>query len=335
MSIVYITEQRSKVSKRGERMIVSKNGKVIEEIAVGTVEQVHIMGRGIHVTTPALIMLAQHNVELVYLTQNGRFQAAVNGPLHKHGQLRLKQARLGERVALSIAKQIVRGKLANQRALLQLLQAANPDEALNGIKGIELMARRIGSVTDRETLLGLEGQGAVVYWRGFRALLKGEWGFDRRAYYPPPDPINALLSFGYTLLANDVRAAVRTIGLDPYLGVFHVVDYGRPSLALDMMEEWRPIIVDAMVLGLVNQGVIQPHEFKLVSNGYHKSPGVYLVDEARKRFLRAYALRVNELAVYPPTGKKEKFRRMFHLQAQALARSVLSGGKVTYQAYVG
>lgn len=335
MSIVYVTQQRSKVSKRGERLIVSKDGEAIQEIGVGTIEQVHIMGRGIQVTTPALMMLARHNVEVVYLTQNGRFQAAVNGPLHKHGQLRVSQARLGEAVAFSVAKRIVAGKLANQRTLLEQFKGQNLNEVRMAVNGISGMIKRVHTADNRELLLGTEGQGAAAYFGGFRALLKGEWGFDKRAYYPPPDPINALLSFGYTLLLNDVRAALRTIGLDPYLGVFHVIDYGRPSLALDLMEEWRPIIVDAMVLGVVNRGYIKGEEFQLVSNAYHKSPGVRLIDGARKRFLRAYEQRVNEVALYQPTGKRETFRRIFHLQAQAFAQTILSSGKVQYQPYVG
>ena len=196
------------------------------------------------------------------------------------------------------------------------------------------MIKRVSAARNRDTLLGLEGQGAVSYWKGFRAVLKGQWGFDKRAYYPPPDPINAMLSFGYTLLLTDVKAAVRAAGLDPYLGVFHVVDYGRPSLALDLEEEWRAVIVDAMVLRLVNSGQIKPHDFEYVSKNGQPS-GVRLLSEPRKLFLRAYQERVNQRALYPPSNQIETFRRMFLLQAQALARVVLAEGKIAYKPYTG
>lgn len=337
MSVVYITEQGARVKKSGGRLIVTKKGKVVEEIPLMKVDQVRILGQGVTLTTPALAALAARNVDVVYLTQRGRFLARVNGKESKHGNLRFKQARLVDQPqrCFELAKQIVAGKLINQRALLNELASSAPDEIAAAISGINAMGKRVKGAPDRDTLLGLEGQGAVSYWKGFRALLKGQWGFDRRAYYPPPDPINALLSFGYTLLLNDIQGALRTVGLDPYLGVFHVIDYGRPSLALDLEEEWRAIIVDPMVLGLVNRGQIRPSDFELVSKNNGQKPGVYLQEKARQRFLQAYQQRTHQFALYPPIGKQETFRRMFLLQAQAFARVVLADGTIEYKPYTG
>lgn len=337
MSVVYITEQGATVQKRGGRLIVTKKGETVEEIPLMKIDQLRVLGQGVTLTTPALAALAARNVDVVYMTQRGRFLARVNGKESKHGNLRFRQARLVDQPprCLQLAKQVVAGKLVNQRALLNQLASHAPNEIAAAISGINAMAKRVPAAPDRDTLLGLEGQGAVSYWKGFRALLKGQWGFDRRAYYPPPDPINALLSFGYTLLLNDIQGALRSIGLDPYLGIFHVIDYGRPSLALDLEEEWRAVIVDPMVLGLVNSGKIRPTDFELASKMNGNKPGVYLQKEARQRFLHAYQLRIHERAMYPPIGKQETFRRMFLLQAQAFARVVLADGTIPYQPYVG
>ncbi|HBY96648.1 MAG TPA: CRISPR-associated endonuclease Cas1 [Chloroflexi bacterium] len=334
MATVYLTEQGTVLSKQGERLIISKDGRIVSEIPLLKVEQVQIRGRGITVTTPALVALAARRIDVVYLTQRGRFLARVNGGGTKHGELRLKQARLIDDPArtLVLARQIVAGKLANQRALLDRVRRAAPAQVTQALAGIHAMAARVGTARDLDTLRGFEGQAAVAYWSGFRALLRGTWGFEKRAYHPPPDPINALLSFGYTLLLIEIHGAVQTIGLEPHLGVLHALDYGRPSLALDLEEEWRPIIVDAMVLGLINRGEIAAEEFERTDE---EGPDVFLRDEGRKTFLRAYESRVNERAPYSQTGNAETFRRMFLLQAQAFARAVLEPGVPVYQPYTG
>lgn len=334
MAVVYLTEQGTVLSKQGERLIVSKDGRIVSEIPLLKVEQVQVHGRGITVTTPALVALAERHIDVVYLTQRGRFLARVNGGGTKHGELRLRQARLVDdpERTLVVARQIVIGKLTNQRALLDRLRGAAPDAVARAVTGINAMAARVGTAHNLDMLRGFEGQAAVAYWSGFRALLRGAWGFEKRAYRPPPDPINALLSFGYTLLLTEIHGVVQTVGLEPHLGVLHAVDYGRPSLALDLEEEWRPIIVDAMVLGLVNRGEITADDFERADEG---APGVCLRDEARKTFLRAYESRVSDRAPYPQTGNAETFRRMFLLQAQAFARVVLEPGVPIYRPYTG
>jgi len=215
------------------------------------------------------------------------------------------------------------------------------------------MAARVETARTLDELRGLEGQAAKDYFSLLRRLLRppaqgGAWGFERRTYYPPSDPINALLSFGYTLLLNDLITACQLVGLDPYLGFFHAIDYGRPSMALDLEEEFRPVIVDSIVLAAVNRQVVGLRDFEAVKwkgrdsanddeptegagpttaepggSGAGAQRAVYLAAAARGRFIALYEARVNEQAEYALTGERTPYRRIFELQAQQMARVIL------------
>jgi CRISPR-associated protein Cas1 len=197
----------------------------------------------------------------------------------------------------------------------------------------------VGAAKTLDELRGLEGQAAKEYFGLVRRMLKPPvdgktWGFERRAYYPPPDPVNALLSFGYTLLLNDLIAACQLIGLDPYLGFFHAIDYGRPSMALDLEEEFRPVIVDSIVLTAVNRRMLGLKDFekpKPEAEGEgdarpvagQGNVAIYLTPEARNKFVALYESRVNEQVVYPPLNERTSYRRVLELQAQQMARVIL------------
>ena len=163
------------------------------------------------------------------------------------------------------------------------------------------------------------------------------WHFDRRAYYPPTDPINALLSFGYTLLLNDLIAACQIVGLDPDWGFFHSIDYGKPSMALDIEEEFRPIIVDSIVLMAINRPIFSLQDFKAsqpkqISSANDNRPittPVLMNDDARNRFISLYENRLAEQVFYPPEGQTTTYRRILELQAYQMARVIL-GETSTY-----
>lgn len=323
MATVYLTEQGSKLSKIDERLIVSRGNETLEEIPLIKVDQVIVMGKGVRVTTPAVFALARRGIELVYLTQRGGYVTRTRGRESKFARLRFRQALMVNDPAatLPLAREIVRGKLLNQAALIQKRAGQSGRRAVEGIKK---MIARLDRTKDLEVLRGLEGQGAAVYFNAFRRLLRQDLSFRKRAYYPPTDPVNAALSFGYTLLLNQLVGAVQVVGLDPYLGFFHVIDYGRPSLALDLEEEFRPLIVDRLVLDLINGQ-------KLEARHFTRPPGrkkaVYLSDEGRPIFIAAYESLVNSAVVYPPTGKQNTYRRCFELQARQMARIVLGKAK--------
>ncbi|MFW0861808.1 MAG: CRISPR-associated endonuclease Cas1 [Dethiobacter sp.] len=253
---------------------------------------------------------------------NGKFHGRLISTESKFGLLRQQQLRASGDPAtrLVIARELVRGKLLNQRTLLMRYQRRDGLEQLEGI--VEQMKQAIESIEssrDLGGLLGLEGHASALYYRGFKGILKHDLGFAARVRRPPTDPVNSLLSFGYTLLAYNVQAAVNTVGLDPFIGFLHATEYSRPSLVLDLMEEFRSTIVDSVVLWLVNSPVMTDKDFRHGETGERP---VLLTDEAVKKFLHYYEERVQSKVSYPSVGQIA-YRRCFELQARQLARVIM------------
>jgi len=288
-----------------------------------------------------------------YLSSQGRYIMRTVGNEHHHSRLRQAQSRACDDPARSMlmAQSIVNGKVTNQRVLVQR-HAEGASWARNALAQMDAMRRQLEAAQTLDELRGREGLAAKEYFHLLRQLLRqpadGEsWGFDRRAYYPPTDPINALLSFGYTLLLNDLVAACQLAGLDPDIGFFHTVDYNKPAMALDLEEEFRSIIVDSIVLTAANRPIFRLSDFEIgqprqraeddeddnlpgtASLSVRKQAGdenvrpIYLKENARKRFLGLYETRINEQIHYPPTGEQTSYRRIFELQAYAIARVIL------------
>lgn len=344
MTTLYVTEPGCQVHKTAERLVVTKDQKILEEIPLIKVDQVVMMGKGVSLTTSAMFALAGRGAEVVYLTGSGRYVSRVIGSEHKHSRLRYQQALAvsNPSFALPVIRSVVAGKIANQRTLA-MRHVEGAAFARAALDGMDAMARRVDAAQSPDELRGLEGQAAKEYFSLLRRLLKPPaggtgWNFERRAYYPSPDPINALLSFGYTLLLKDLEAACQLIGLDPYLGFFHVIDYGRPSMALDLEEEFRPLIVDSIVLYLVNRSLIRPSDFESgpepdesseqpAPSAQKPAGGVYLKPEARGRFLAAYESRINEQMLHSAVNERLPYRQIFRLQAALMARFILGEAK--------
>jgi len=341
MPTLYVTEPGAQVCKADERLIVKKGDDILEEIPIIKVEQVVLMGRGVSLTTAAMFALTRRGVDVVYLTGAGRYVSRVVGQEHKHGKLRHQQALAAAdpRFALGLARSIVRGKVLNQRTLVQR-HAERAPWARQALNGMDEMARRVDSARTLDELRGLEGQAAKEYFSLFRRLLRppqdgNSWGFARRAYYPPTDPVNALLSFTYSLLLRNLVTACELIGLDPYLGFFHVIDYGRPSMALDLVEEFRPVIADSVVLEAVNRPFVNLANFELVDLSEEEAEkdentpprsgtqAVYLGKEGRDQVILLYENRVSQNVVHPASGDQVSYRYVFQLQAQQMARLIL------------
>ena len=186
------------------------------------------------------------------------------------------------------------------------------------------MGKQAKKARSLDSLRGFEGKAGAYYWGALKGLIPDEWGFQGRKYFPPPDPVNALFSFGYSLLLKDVSAAVQLVGLDPYLGFFHTIDYGRPSLALDMMEEFRPVLVDTIVLKLIFSQHVTSTDFEWTKRP--KQP-VRMQAATMDRLIEAYEQRVSEKAAHPEAGGQTSLRRVIELQVRRLARLMLGQGK--------
>lgn len=342
MATYYVREQGAVISKQDQRLRVTKDNALVHDIPLHQLDQLIVMGN-VQLTTQAVATLLKSQVDVVFMSLGGRIHGRLLSDDSKYAELRLRQLQVmsDPAASLEIARRIVLGKLANQLGLLQRLplNAQNAKEQnalvtqrpfLAAIRGIPDMSSKAALADNPDSLRGFEGKAGAYYWPAYRIFLADRMGFKERLYFPPPDPINALLSFCYALLQKDVTAAVRLVGLDPYLGCFHTVQYGRPSLVLDLMEEFRPVVVDPLVLRLVNLGTIKERDFQR-GTGDHKP--LHLTDAAVRRVLQAYEERATGPAAYPLTGEQTSMRRCFELQARQLAR-VLKAEAAEYVPFV-
>ena len=259
-------------------------------------------------------------IPILYFSFGGWFNGLCVGMPHKNIELRRRQYQASETVtALEIARVLVKNKIQNCRTLLRRNTDENVDSAVEDLRRIERQASEAEAL---ESLLGFEGNGARVYFQQFSTMLKTKEGseasttfdFQSRNRRPPRDPVNALLSLAYTLLVKDFTITLLAVGFDPYLGFYHQPRYGRPALALDMMEPFRPIIADSTVITAINTGVVQPSDFVRAGGAVSLKP------EARKRFIMAYERRMDSLITHPIFNYRVSYRRILEVQARLLAR---------------
>lgn len=337
-AVLYLQTAGSMVGKKSEHLEVKKDGSLLQRVPIAAVRQVVVFGN-VQVSTQALQTLASCGVPVVYLTGHGRFVAALQPALSKNVLLRVDQFRVfGDPArAFALARAVVRAKIANQRTLLmRFLRSRTADGEGNPADGSELPTRgsdepaargiadlidRLDAIRDPAVLLGTEGQAAALYFGEFGRMLKPQgvgpgFEFTHRNRRPPRDPVNALLSFAYALLLKDCFSALCTVGFDPYYGFFHAGRHGKPALALDMMEEFRAIIADSVVLTLMNTGLMTAKDFVVWRESCQ------LTERGRTQFFRAYEQRKATVVTHPVFGYKMSYGRMLEVQARILAAYV-------------
>jgi CRISPR-associated protein Cas1 len=360
MSIVYLMEQNATVSKEGGRLLVKKEGAVSHSIHLFKLEQIVLFGN-IFLTPAAIRYLLKEGIDTAFMTRQGRYVGRLQSALGKNIILRREQFRRmeDEGFCLKTAKAIVRGKLTNLRTVLMRLNRQRENLELdNEILSIRNLIDKVDEASSLETLRGYEGRGSAVYFEGFsKGFLAEGLEFPGRVRRPPTDPINALLSLGYTLLMNQVIAAASLVGFDPYFGSLHSVDYGRPSLALDLMEEWRPIIVDTLVLSVFNLKALTPSDFEerkpvslekdsvkagnagsasgqepVESTGPEEEgrQAVLLTDAGFRRFITQYERKMSQKVQYHLSGEQLTYRDCIREQVRHFAR-YLKGEEAEYQ----
>jgi len=255
MAVAYVLEQNTSVRLEGERLIIERKREVLHSLHIYKLNQLLLLGN-VSITPPVIRRLLQDGIDTIFMSRNGRYRGRLQPPLSKNITLRCEQFdKLRTDIfCLYAARSIVAGKLANMKTVLMRLNRNREDLALEDhILQIKSLQKKAGGADTLDTVRGFEGRASAVYFHGFsRGFLDAEVRFTKRIRRPPTDPVNALLSLGYTLLFNTVMSAVSLVGFDPYLGLLHTVEYGRPSLALDLMEEWRAVIVDTLVLSVFN-----------------------------------------------------------------------------------
>ena len=342
--IVYVTEQGAVVSLTRARLEIRKSKKKLESVRVDEIEQLVLCGQ-IQVTTQAIRALLRHGGETAFLTQSGRFLGRLVRSTGKNIELRRVQLRKLDdpEFVLDLARRIVTGKLQNQRGLLLRYQSRRPHERVaQSLVALRLLTERVEHAPDLDTLRGLEGRGAVEHFAGLSALITAPGiEFTKRLRRPPPDPVNILLSFGYTLLGNFVQGCCELASLDPHMGALHATDYGRPSLALDLIEEMRPVIVDTTVLRAINTKTIRPTDFvpvdaeetpaedKWIQDQIETTQGQAPIEESRRllltpdgsrKWFATYERRLNEQTYYPYQGRRLTYRQILREQVYRMAR---------------
>ena len=259
MSVLVLSEQGARLTKRGRSLILFKNGKKIFMYPLSAVERIILLGR-IEFSSSLIGLLLRENIEVIFLTVDGRYKGRLCGPTAKNVWIRQKQYQKTEDIGfrLQFAKKIVWGKCRNQAQLVfkQIFVKKHPLK-----ERLSRLQKSLQSAGDLYTVLGLEGSFSALYFSFFQSLLKFRMGFEKRLKHPPPDPINILLSLGYVLLFNNMYGLVEGHGLDPYAGLYHEWSYGHASLVSDLMEEFRAPIVDRLVLNLVNRQQIKETDF--------------------------------------------------------------------------
>ncbi|MGI8588307.1 MAG: type I-D CRISPR-associated endonuclease Cas1d [Chloroflexia bacterium] len=315
------------------------------------VEEVIVLG-DITLSTQALAALLEVPAPVTYFTRHGRYLGSLNPALSKNSLLRLAQhaAHADPHRRIGLARGCVLGKLRNMRTVLMRYNRVTPDPVMDA--ACESLRRCIGAARDAQLklvdvaieesevdrdpelepgeaaggrmrglgpLLGCEGAASAAYFGVFGRLIKCNWahGFERRVRRPPTDPVNAMLSYGYTILSAQMTSAVAGVGLDPYIGYLHSSRYGKPALALDLLEEFRPLIVDSVVLGLLNNRQVGPEDFTPELNSYR------MTDAARRRFLEKFEERMQEPISHPLFEYKATYRRCIELQARLLGKYLL------------
>jgi CRISPR-associated protein Cas1 len=262
--------------------------------------------------------LMEHGIELAILTRTGRLVGQLTSPSTKNIELRLRQFRRYDdpQFRLEYAKSLVTAKIANSRNLLQSYAGNHPEEAPSeAMTALNRLQAEPQSAENLDSLRGIEGTAARIYFAALGKMIRTDLPFDGRHKRPPTDPVNALLSLGYTMLFNEISSLLDGLGFDPYLGYFHVADYGRASLAADLMEPFRAPVVDHFTLNLLNLGMFKIDDFKENPHG----EAVYLQREALQRYFDEYEKFLNREFVHPGLGRATTYRACFRQQAEHLA----------------
>lgn len=326
LNTLYVSTQGSYLHQEGETVIVEQEKKKVLQIPIHTIGSIVCFGNVL--CSPFLLgFCAERDVSVSFLSNNGRFLASVLGPVRGNVLLRRQQYRIAddEEKTRGIAANIVSGKLANCRIVINRTirdHSAKIDaEALKGASDkISKIINRIPRMTSADEIRGLEGQAAAEYFKVFDHLIidqKEDFTFNERSRRPPLDEVNALLSFIYTLLAHDVRSALETVGLDPAVGFLHRDRPGRPGLALDIMEEFRPVIADRLVLSLINRKQVNKKCFTKAANG-----AITMDDTTRKTVLTEYQNRKQDEVYHPYIEETVSIGLLFFIQANLMARHI-------------
>ncbi len=325
LNTLFVTTQGTWLSQDGENVVVHLDRETSKKFPIHLFESIVCFGK-VNATGPLMGFCGRKGVPISFLSENGRFLARVDGPVRGNVLLRREQYRAADDKdrSLAIAKSVLIGKIGNTRAVLMRSARDNPDAAPEILSGVvKYLARtteELKRAASTDILRGLEGDAAQSYFGVFNNMIlsqKEEFTFEGRSRKPPMDRVNAMLSFVYSLLAHDIASALEGVGLDPAVGYLHKERPGRPSLALDIMEEFRTWQVDRLVLSLINLKQVKPEGFEKSESG-----AVLMDDVTRKAVIKAWQRRKQDELIHPFLGEKMQIGLIPHIQARLMARHI-------------
>lgn len=318
MPTVYITQEDTALKKKGERLVVKKGKERIADIPLIKVDQVVVFGEA-SISGALVSLLSKAEVPITYLSYYGKYKGRLVPKYSKNSLLRIEQFTTSQKkdLRLKFSRQIVKGKLKNMRTLLMRTTRGNRSskekEVCDKLKNVIDKLDRTKKI---DKLRGFEGLGSRYYFSQFDSMLKGDFEFNGRNRRPPRDPINCLLSFGYSLLLNEVLTGLYLVGFDPYIGFFHSNQYGKPALALDLMEEFRPVVIDSVVKTMVNKNMVVRSDFKEVCGT------IKMKEKVRNKFLEQYEKRLRNKFTHPIFEYEVSWRRCIELQARLISKFI-------------
>lgn len=319
MSTLYVTLQGSRLEKEYKRLLVTKHDEIVMRIPIQRVSEVVLVGR-VGVTTPALYSLLNNGVSFLLVSRTGKLRGRLQPPTDLNLPLRQKQFQLNDSpdFSLELSRQIVHGKIHNQR--IYALRLARQQEQIieSHEKKLCELIKKTMEASSIEELMGLEGSAARTYFSVYRMGFKPIWKFENSNRRPPRDPINALLSLGYTFLGHAIFSALEVVGLDPYLGYFHAEKYGRPALVLDLIEEFRVPIVDSLIFSMINREMFKPDDFEYPT----ATKNVVLSSKGLGIFLSQFSQKLETPIAVRSIGRSLTYRKIFELQARNLANTI-------------
>lgn len=317
---LYITTDGSYIFKERETLVIKQEQEKVFQTPLHHLHNLFCFGR-VSISPPLMAACGEHGIGIAFFSAYGKFQSRLLGPQHGNVLLRRAQYRLADQAPEKLAGLFVAAKIANARHNLMRHQRNHGklDALETVVKQLAGALKRLQAENGVDQIRGIEGESAARYFSVFNSLIvderHNEFQFKGRNKRPPTDPVNALLSFAYTLLTHEIASALQGIGIDPYVGFLHTDRPGRLSMALDMLEELRPWWCDRFVLSLINRKQVKGSDFVEESSG-----AVRLTDDARKTFLRCWQERKQEELEHPYTGEKIKIGLLPHLQASLLAK---------------
>jgi CRISPR-associated protein Cas1 len=326
--VLVVQTPGAQIGQRGDELLVSVKGEDVRKLPGQQVRAIYCYG-AVQMTAQAVSTCLELGIDVSYFSPAGRFLGMLGGLPASGVDARRGQYRLFEMpgVRLQLAREVIRAKIHNQRVML-MRNGDVPDRVTSLMASFRDSTE---SARDLTALLGVEGSAAALYFEQFESMLKqrDDWKFDWRGRNrrPPRDPVNALLSLGYSMLAKELTGVCYSVGLDPFLGFMHQPRYGRPALALDLMEEFRPLIADSVAISLINRGELGPEDFIKSANG------MFLTDKGRRPFWEGWFRRLDTEVSHPEFSYKMAYRRMLEVQARQLWRFV-RGEALTYHGFV-